>query len=69
MNDVYELNPENMSWANLTSQLGGDVPSTRSSVGFAAANNRLYLFGGLTGGKTLSESGGTRACLKRHPLP
>ena len=45
MNDLYELNPANMTWTNLAGVVSGTPPSPRYSHGFASANSRLYVFG------------------------
>jgi hypothetical protein len=46
LNDLYALNPANMAWINLSSIVGGALPSPRCNFGFASAGDKLFVFGG-----------------------
>ena len=52
-NDLYQFNPSNQMWTQLSSH-GGDLPSPRKNAGFAPAGSEmLVLFGGLDAVGTL----------------
>ena len=46
MNDLFILNPTNLTWTNVTARTQGPTPSRRTGCLFAALSGRLYLFGG-----------------------
>ena len=45
-NELYVLDPQQLSWTNLTDQMQGPIPSPRGYHGFTADGNKLYVFGG-----------------------
>ena len=44
------LDPSTNTWSDLTNIATGPRPSPRSAHGFASAGNKLFVFGGSTGG-------------------
>ena len=48
MNDLFELDPEQMRWRELSETTRGDRPAPRSEFGFTSANGKLYVFGGVS---------------------
>ena len=50
LGDLYVFDPTLALWHNLTGLVrSGVAPCARSAAGFAAAEERLYLFGGQDG--------------------
>jgi len=45
--DLYTYDPSVMAWSDLSNTMKGDIPSPRDSHGFAPANGKIYLFGGI----------------------
>jgi hypothetical protein len=52
--DLYGYNLASKNWTNLNSAIASTQPAVRSSHGFAAAGNRLYVHGGWKNGIAFS---------------
>ena len=49
LNDLYAFDISTQTWANLTANVQGDIPSPRAGFGFVASGQRLFVFGGYQG--------------------
>ena len=47
--DLYVYDPSAMVWSDVSGVMKGDIPSPRDSDshGFAPANGKIYMFGGI----------------------
>ncbi len=45
-NDLVQFDPSAMAWTSLTSSILGVAPCPRDSHGFAALDDKVYIFGG-----------------------
>eukprot|EP00961_Rhodomonas_salina_P017925 241070-Rhodomonas_salina.2 len=48
-NDLHEYDIASRTWTELSTPIGGAIPSSRSSPGIATYNGFLYIFGGYAG--------------------
>ena len=64
LGDLYEFDPSDNTWTNLTSTSTLSMPSAREGAGFLALHGRLYLFGGFSG--LLGAYGELSYCLFRR---
>ncbi len=46
LDDLFALDPATLVWEDLTAVMAGPRPSARANHGFAAAEGRLYVYGG-----------------------
>jgi hypothetical protein len=44
--NLLKFDPLKLEWTDLTGKTSGPTPSARGYAGFAAANGKLYMFGG-----------------------
>ena len=57
LNDLFLLDPYAIEWAEVTNELGGQLPTATDSLGFIATNRSLVVFGGRnTDGESLAPS-------------
>ena len=46
LNDLHVYDPGSMGWTDLSTPVSGTAPAPRNALGFAAIEDRLYVFGG-----------------------